>query len=64
MYLTPFSGHSLHGEENIEEEPQDELDAVRSKTIKLQELQSEIDQLRTVISDQYAEEVGNNCITQ
>lgn len=59
-----FSGHSAQGEESIDEEPQDEVEAVRLKTVKVQELRSEIDQLRSFISDQYAEEVGNNCITQ
>ena len=64
LFSISFSGHSTQAEESIDEEPQDEVEAVRLKTIKVRELRSEIDQLRNFISDQYAEEVGSNCITQ
>eukprot|EP00794_Sanderia_malayensis_P000476 gene476-1121_t len=36
----------------------------RIKLKKIRELRGEIDKLRTFVSDKYAEEVGNNCVTQ
>lgn len=34
------------------------------KLVELQQIQSEIEYLRTTVADMYAEEVGNNCGTQ
>ena len=40
------------------------IEAAKAKLKKIRLLRSEIDKLRTFVSDKYAEEVGNNCITQ
>ncbi|XP_048577852.1 centrosomal protein of 85 kDa isoform X2 [Nematostella vectensis] len=42
----------------------DDVDSVNKRILKLNELQTEIEALRTFISDQYAEDIGNNCTTQ
>lgn len=56
------SGPSLGGDEY--EELRDDLSGLKSKIRKIQEIQHQVDTLRTFVSDQYAEDVGNNCITQ
>lgn len=61
-YIYVTSGPSLAGDEF--EELRDDLSGLKSKIRKIQEIQHEIDALRTFVSDQYAEDVGNNCITQ
>ena len=39
-------------------------EAAKGNLLKIRELRSEIDKLRTFVSDKYAEDVGNNCLTQ
>jgi len=39
-------------------------EAAKLTLSKIRKLRSEIDKLRTFVSDKYAEDVGNNCITQ
>lgn len=55
-----FQGPSLSGDEFLT----DDVTGLTSSIRKVQEIQHDIDQLRAFISDQYAEDVGNNCIAQ
>ena len=40
------------------------FDSAKAKLKSIRELRSEIDKLRAFVSDQYAEDVGRNCVTQ
>ena len=42
----------------------DDVDAVKSKINQVQRLRSDVEDLRKFISDQYAEDIGNNCRMQ
>ena len=42
----------------------DDVDAVKSKVNQVQRLRSDVEDLRRFISDQYAEDIGNNCRMQ
>lgn len=42
----------------------DDVDAINSKTNKVKQLRLDVENLRKFISDQYAEDIGNNCRMQ
>lgn len=42
----------------------DDVDAIKSKTNKVKQLRLDVENLRKFISDQYAEDIGNNCRMQ
>ncbi|XP_060772400.1 centrosomal protein of 85 kDa-like isoform X2 [Neoarius graeffei] len=39
-------------------------DGLRSKLLEVHQLRKDIDELRTIISDRYAQDMGENCVTQ
>lgn len=39
-------------------------DGLRTKLVEVCQLRKDIDELRTVISDRYAQDMGDNCVTQ
>ncbi|KAG1924602.1 centrosomal protein of 85 kDa-like [Pimephales promelas] len=39
-------------------------DGLRAKLVEVCQLRKDIDELRTVISDRYAQDMGENCVTQ
>lgn len=39
-------------------------DGLRVKLLEVCQLRKDIDELRTVISDRYAQDMGENCVTQ
>lgn len=39
-------------------------DGLRPKLLEVRQLRQDIDELRTVISDRYAQDMGENCVTQ
>ncbi len=39
-------------------------DGLRDKLVEVCQLRKDIDELRTVISDRYAQDMGENCVTQ
>ncbi|XP_017311484.2 centrosomal protein of 85 kDa-like isoform X1 [Ictalurus punctatus] len=45
------------------EKPQVE-DGLRAKLLEVRQLREDIDELRTIISDRYAQDMGENCVTQ
>lgn len=52
-------------EDNSEsKDTSDDVDAVKSKINQVQRLRSDVEDLRKFISDQYAEDIGNNCRMQ
>lgn len=58
---TFFPAMSCSAEEN--EKPLME-DGLRDKLVEVCQLRKDIDELRTVISDRYAQDMGENCVTQ
>ncbi|XP_077977570.1 centrosomal protein of 85 kDa-like [Glandiceps talaboti] len=40
------------------------VETMKHKLIQIREMRQEIEKLRTLISDKYAEDIGDNCITQ
>ncbi|KAI4895690.1 hypothetical protein NFI96_024782 [Prochilodus magdalenae] len=59
--LLGIKSMSCSGEEN--ENPPVE-DSLRAKLLEVCQLRKEIDDLRTIISDRYAQDMGENCVTQ
>lgn len=39
-------------------------DGLRAKLLEACQLRKDIDELRTIISDRYAQDMGENCVTQ
>lgn len=39
-------------------------DGLRAKLQEVHQLRKDIDELRTIISDRYAQDMGENCVTQ
>lgn len=39
-------------------------DGLRAKLLEVRQLREDIDELRTIISDRYAQDMGENCVTQ
>lgn len=39
-------------------------DGLRAKLVEVCQLRKDIDELRTLISDRYAQDMGENCVTQ
>ncbi|XP_053098190.1 centrosomal protein of 85 kDa-like isoform X2 [Pangasianodon hypophthalmus] len=39
-------------------------DGLRAKLLEVRQLRKDIDELRTIISDRYAQDMGENCVTQ
>eukprot|EP00112_Aurelia_sp_Birch-Aquarium-sp1_P012010 Seg2521.5_Seg2521.6 transcript_id=Seg2521.5_Seg2521.6/GoldUCD/mRNA.D3Y31 product="Centrosomal protein of 85 kDa" protein_id=Seg2521.5_Seg2521.6/GoldUCD/D3Y31 len=64
--LLGIKGHAGSPMDDSNELPHDPfgIDSAKVKLTKIRQLRSEIDKLRTFVSDKYAEEVGNNCVTQ
>lgn len=58
--LTPIA-MSMSGEENDNSLVEDNL---RAKLLEVGQLRKDIDDLRTAISDRYAQDMGDNCVTQ
>ncbi len=58
---TFFPAMSCSAEEN--EKPLME-DGLRAKLVEVCQLRKDIDELRTLISDRYAQDMGENCVTQ
>ena len=50
--------------ENETNDSSDDVDAIKSKTNKVKQLRLDVENLRKFISDQYAEDIGNNCRMQ
>ncbi|XP_048841096.1 centrosomal protein of 85 kDa-like isoform X2 [Brienomyrus brachyistius] len=59
--LLGIKSMNCSGEESEKPLPEDSL---RAKLSEVRQLRREIDELRTVISDRYAQDMGDNCITQ
>lgn len=51
-------------EDNETNDASDDVDAIRSKINGVQQLRLDVENLRKFISDQYAEDIGNNCRMQ
>ena len=50
--------------ENETNDSSDDVDAIKCKTNKVKQLRLDVENLRKFISDQYAEDIGNNCRMQ
>ena len=50
--------------ENETNDSSDDVDVIKSKTNKVKQLRLDVENLRKFISDQYAEDIGNNCRMQ
>ncbi|KAK6297382.1 hypothetical protein J4Q44_G00319650 [Coregonus suidteri] len=59
--LLGIKSMSMSGEENDNSLVEDNL---RAKLLEVGQLRKDIDDLRTVISDRYAQDMGDNCVTQ
>ncbi|XP_010881325.1 centrosomal protein of 85 kDa-like isoform X2 [Esox lucius] len=59
--LLGIKSMSMSGEENDNSLVEDSL---RAKLLEVGQLRKDIDDLRTVISDRYAQDMGDNCVTQ
>ncbi|KAJ8009036.1 hypothetical protein DPEC_G00084670 [Dallia pectoralis] len=59
--LLGIKSMSMSGEENDNSLLEDSL---RSKLLEVGQLRKDIDDLRIVISDRYAQDMGDNCVTQ
>ncbi|KAL0967400.1 hypothetical protein UPYG_G00251750 [Umbra pygmaea] len=59
--LLGIKSMSVSGEENDNSLVEDSL---RAKLLEVGQLRKDIDDLRTVISDRYAQDMGDNCVTQ
>ena len=55
---------SIDEDESEIKDTSDDVDTVKSKIDKVQQLRSDVEGLRKFISDQYAEDIGNNCRMQ
>ncbi|KAJ7385731.1 regulation of mitotic centrosome separation [Desmophyllum pertusum] len=55
---------SIDEEETENKDVSDDVDAVKSKINGVQQLRLDVEDLRKFISDQYAEDIGNNCRMQ
>lgn len=55
---------SIDEDESESKDTSDDVDTVKSKIDKVQQLRSDVEGLRKFISDQYAEDIGNNCRMQ
>ena len=51
-------------DENGTGESSHDVDAIKSKINGVQQLRLDVENLRKFISDQYAEDIGNNCRMQ
>lgn len=60
LSLTPVA-MSMSGEENDNSLVEDSL---RAKLLEVGQLRKDIEDLRTAISDRYAQDMGENCVTQ
>ena len=58
-----FSATIDEGESETNDSSGD-VDAIKSKTNKVKQLRLDVENLRKFISDQYAEDIGNNCRMQ
>ena len=54
----------MDDEENETDNVSDDVDAIKSKINGVQQLRLDVENLRKCISDQYAEDIGNNCRMQ
>lgn len=54
----------MDDEENESDNVSDDVDAIKSKINGVQQLRLDVENLRKFISDQYAEDIGNNCRMQ
>ena len=52
------------GEENESSDVTEEDNVLRTKVQEVSQLRSNIDELRRTVSDRYAQDMGENCITQ
>ncbi|XP_036437980.1 centrosomal protein of 85 kDa-like isoform X2 [Colossoma macropomum] len=59
--LLGIKSMSCSGEENKKPPVEDSL---RAKLLEVCQLRKDIDDLRTIISDRYAQDMGENCVTQ
>ncbi|XP_064847038.1 centrosomal protein of 85 kDa-like isoform X2 [Oncorhynchus masou masou] len=59
--LLGIKSMSMSGEENDNSLVEDNL---RAKLLEVGQLRKDIDDLRTAISDRYAQDMGDNCVTQ
>ena len=64
LFLCYFSGASNDDDENETNDSSDDVDAIKSKINKVKQLRLDVENLRKFISDQYAEDIGNNCRMQ
>ncbi|XP_027052530.1 centrosomal protein of 85 kDa-like [Pocillopora damicornis] len=55
---------SMDEDDSESKDTSDDVDAVKSKINQVQRLRSDVEDLRKFISDQYAEDIGNNCRMQ
>ncbi|XP_058952462.2 centrosomal protein of 85 kDa-like [Pocillopora verrucosa] len=55
---------SMDEDDSESKDTSDDVDAVKSKVNQVQRLRSDVEDLRRFISDQYAEDIGNNCRMQ
>ena len=58
--LAPCVSHDPEGAEGGELD----TDSLHSKLKQVKDLRAEIDRLRSLVSNKYAEDMGNECITQ
>ena len=63
MFVLGHAGSPLDDSTELPHDPFG-IDSAKVKLAKIRQLRSEVDKLRTFVSDKYAEEVGNNCVTQ
>ena len=59
-----FPATSMDEDNSESKDTSDDVDAVKSKINQVQRLRSDVEDLRKFISDQYAEDIGNNCRMQ
>ena len=57
---TASSGLSEHEEE----EASPSLDTIKGRLKQTRQVRADIDRMRGLLQDKYAQDIGNNCITQ
>lgn len=61
-----FSGCSSAPQSTVEQQTEDWMspEVLQKKLVEAQQLRRDVEELRNVILDRYAQDMGENCITQ
>lgn len=62
--VTPFSDSTAVQYSTKEKDDLLNPDGLAKKLVEVKQLHKEVEDLRTAISDRYAQDMGDNCITQ